>query len=61
MNKIVEILLGLIILLIPIYLWITGTWGLGEAAIIFLKGGIMWLWIILGALVLSLGLADLKS
>jgi len=61
MNKIAEILLGLILLLIPVYLWISGTWGLGSAALVFLKGGIMWLWIIIGIAILLLGLADLKS
>jgi hypothetical protein len=61
MNKFIEILLGLIILLLPIYLWITGLWGLGDAAIVFLKGGVIWLLIFIGATLLSLGLADLKN
>jgi hypothetical protein len=61
MNKFITILLGLIFLLTPIYLWITNFYGLGTAAAIILKGGLMWFFIFLGALSLLIGLSSLKE
>ena len=64
MNKIIGILLGLIFLLVPIYAWIAipgGYWGLGDAALIFLKGGLMWLVLLVGAVSLLVGLSSLKN
>jgi hypothetical protein len=63
MNKWVEILLGLILLVVPIALVLPGmpcaSWGI--AAIEFLKGGIVWLVILLGLLFLMLGISDLRE
>jgi len=61
MNKFIEILIGLILLVIPIYAWITNYWYLGEAALLVLKGGIMWGLILAGILFLVLGISDLKD
>lgn len=64
MNKFVEILLGLILLIAPIYVWVDSgllNWGMGEAALVVLKGGVMWGLIMAGALFLILGISDLKD
>jgi len=61
MNKYLEILIGLIFLLVPIYTWITGDYGFGEAAMIFLKGGLVWLLLGIGVMFLIIGLSDLKD
>ncbi len=61
MNKYLEILIGLILLLVPIYMWIDNTAGFGTAAILFLKGGLVWIFIGIGAMFLIIGLSDLKD
>ena len=61
MNKILEILFGLIILVIPIYAWITNVWSLGDSAFVFLKGGLVWGLIFIGLVLLIVGIADLKK
>jgi len=61
MNKFIEILIGLILLVVPIYAWITNYWYLGEAALLVLKGGIMWGLILAGIMFLVLGISDLKD
>tara|TARA_Y100000034_G_C6716675_1_gene316851 strand:+ start:121 stop:315 length:195 start_codon:yes stop_codon:yes gene_type:complete len=64
MNKWLEILFGLIFVVVPIYLWIAipgGYWGLGEAAVTFFKGGLIWFIILIGLLFLMLGISDLKE
>ena len=61
MNKFIEILAGLILLVAPIYAWITDFWGLGEAALLVLKGGVVWGLIMVGLLFLILGISDLKE
>jgi hypothetical protein len=63
MNKWLEILLGLILLVVPIALVLPGmpldSWGL--AALEVLKGGIVWIVIFVGLLFLMLGISDLKE
>ena len=61
MNKWLELLVGLILIIAAVTAWISGFWEMGEAALIFLKGGIVWILIILGLLFLLLGLSDLKE
>jgi len=63
MNKWAEILLGLILVIAPIYDWMTNYtgWGLGPAALTFLKGGLVWMFILIGLLFLMLGISDLKE
>jgi len=64
MNKIISILIGLVFLVLPIYAWIAipgGLWGFGDAALTFLKGGIMWMLMMIGALLLLMGIAGLKD
>ena len=61
MNKFVEIIVGLLLLIIPIYGWIVNLWGFGDAALVFLKGGIVWVLIMVGLLFLILGISELKD
>jgi hypothetical protein len=65
MNKYFEIIIGLVLLVIPIIVSFgvfgTPTWGFGEAALVVLKGGIVWGLILLGLLFLILGISDLKD
>jgi hypothetical protein len=61
MKKLIEIVSGLILLLVPIYLWITNLWGVGDAALNLLKGGIIWILILLGMILLVLGISELKN
>ena len=61
MNKWAEILVGLILLIVPIYAWIVNFLGMGEAALTFFKGGVVWLVILIGLLFLMLGISDLKE
>ena len=61
MNKWFELLTGLILVNVPIYLWWMNTWNLGEAALTFFKGGLMWFVIMIGLLFITLGISDLKE
>ncbi|MDP1729496.1 MAG: hypothetical protein Q8L27_04805 [archaeon] len=63
MNKWLEILLGLILVIAPIIEWIANYTGLslGAAALTVLKGGIVWGVVLLGLLFLMLGISDLKE
>jgi hypothetical protein len=61
MNKWFEILFGLVLVIAPIYLaWGVFT-GFGIAAIQFLKGGLVWVVILVGLLFVMLGISDLKG
>ena len=60
MNKFISILFGLILLAVGVY----GAFGLpswGEAALSFLKGGIVWLVLLIGLMLVILGISDLKN
>jgi len=61
MNKWLEILLGLVLVIIAVVAWYLDFWGMGVAALTFLKGGIVWLVILIGLLFLMLGISDLKG
>lgn len=61
MNKWLEILVGLIFVIAAVVAWATNFWGMGEAALAFLKGGIVWFVVLLGLLFLMLGISDLKD
>ena len=61
MKSLMEIFAGLVLLLIPIYLWITDYWGFGDAALDLLKGGIIWVLILIGAILLVVGISDLRD
>lgn len=63
MNKWLEILLGLVLLIVPLALILPGmplaSWG--RAALVFLKGGITWLVLLVGLLLIVLGVNDLRN
>lgn len=61
MNKFIEILVGLIFLIIPVYVWIVNLWGFGNAALVVLKGGIMWGLLLVGLLLLVIGISELRE
>lgn len=61
MNKWAEILIGLVLIIVVVYAWMTNIWGFGTAALDFLKGGIIWVIIMIGLLLLVLGISDLKE
>jgi len=61
MNKFITILIGLALLIVPIYAWIAYPSFLGAAALSFLVGGIIWLLILIGAVSLMIGLSSLKD
>jgi len=67
MNRWVEILFGLIILIAVIIIgWYSGEWwgpfwNFKHAAWEFLKGGVVWMLIGIGLLFLMLGISDLRS
>lgn len=68
MNKWTELLLGLILVIGMIIFafysqfWGNGmTWNFWVAAGQFLKGGVFWLVVMVGALFILLGISDLKG
>jgi hypothetical protein len=61
MNKWIEILLGLIFLNGAIFVWWTNFWSFGDAALGFFKGGLVWVVILIGFILIMLGISDLKD
>ena len=61
MNKWIEILIGLILIVVAVYAWGINFLGLGTAALEFFKGGLVWFIILIGLLFLMLGISDLKE
>ncbi|MFH1238211.1 MAG: hypothetical protein ABIH79_03030 [archaeon] len=59
MNKFIGIMTGLVFLIVPIYAWIVNFAGFGTAAIYFLKGGLIWILILIGTVSLVIGLNSL--
>lgn len=61
MKKLLQILAGLIFLAGPIYAWGINWHGLGFATWTFLKGGAMWMAMLIGLVLLVLGVSNLKD
>jgi hypothetical protein len=65
MNKWLELLLGLILvigaIIIAFYSQSWGAWNFWSAAGTFFKGGLFWLVTLVGALFILLGISDLKG
>tara|TARA_Y100000310_G_C20010307_1_gene502637 strand:- start:50 stop:232 length:183 start_codon:yes stop_codon:yes gene_type:complete len=60
MNKWMEILIGLIFVIVPVWAAITySNWG--AATIAFLQGGVICFVVLIGLLFLMLGISDLKE
>jgi len=61
MNKFIELIVGLVLLLVPIYAWIAYPTSIGKDAITFLIGGLVWLLILVGVVFILVGISDLKG
>ena len=61
MNKWFELLTGLILITISVYVIGMNLLGIGTGALIFLKGGMAWFIIMIGLLFIILGISDLKE
>lgn len=61
MNKWAELLVGMIFLIAAIYVGGMNILSMGTAALEFLKGGVIWLVIMVGLLFVMLGISDLKD
>jgi hypothetical protein len=61
MNKWLEILVGLILIVAAVAVWGFNYEGFGVAALTFLKGGLVWMVILVGLLFLMLGISDLRE
>jgi hypothetical protein len=61
MNKWIELLLGLILVIVAVVVWMQDFWGMKAAALAVFKGGIVWAVIGLGLLFILLGISDLKE
>lgn len=65
MNKWLELLLGLILIigaiLVAFYSQTWGIWNFWTAAGEFLKGGLFWFIVMIGVLFVLLGISDLKE
>ena len=61
MNKWLELLIGLILLVGGVYVWGANLLGFGEAALSFLQGGILWLILLIGLALILLGISALKE
>ena len=63
MNKIIKILIGLALVVVPLYLIFPGScmhsWGI--AALDLIKGGITILVLLIGIILIVLGISDLKK
>jgi len=61
MNKFISILFGLILLIAGVLVWGNNWAGFGDAALAFLQGGIVWLVLLIGLMLVILGISDLKD
>lgn len=61
MNKIIQILIGLIILIGVILLAGFNVWNFGTDALIVLKGGLIWIIGLIGLLFIIIGINELKE
>jgi hypothetical protein len=61
MNKYLEIIIGLIILVAGVSLGVLNVWGFGSAMISVLKGGVGWLIVFVGIILVGMGIGDLKE
>ena len=61
MNKWLELIVGLILVAAAVYAWGMNWYGFGDAALSFLKGGIIWFVIMISLLLIILGISDIKD
>jgi hypothetical protein len=61
MNKYLEIIIGLVILIAGVSLAVLNVFGFGSAMLVVLKGGIGWLIVLIGVILVGMGISDLKE
>lgn len=61
MNKWIQIIVGLILLLGGIFVWGMNYFSFGSAALNLLKGGLMWIVLFVGLILVILGISSLKN
>ncbi len=64
MNKWIELILGIILIIAPLYVALShwgAAWGWGQATLEFIMGGIIVGVILLGLLFIILGISDIKG
>jgi len=61
MNKWLELLLGLILLLVPVTLALNNVWGLGSAAWQLIKGAVVVGVALIGLMFIMLGISDMSA
>lgn len=61
MNKILQILIGLIIFIIPIYIWAMDYQGFGTAATELIKGASIGITLLIGGIILLTGFLGLME
>jgi len=66
MNKWLELLIGIVLVIAAIVVWIYSAgwgdfWNFGKAAWEFFKGGLIWFVILIGLLFIILGISDLRE
>jgi hypothetical protein len=61
MNKWLELLIGLILILVPLFIAIKNYWGFGDSTLSFIKGGVIVAVILAGLLFVMIGVSDLKE
>ena len=61
MNKWIELLIGLILLNGAVFVWCMNFLNFGDAALSFLKGGLVWVVILVGLVLIMLGISDLRD
>ena len=61
MNKWIQILLGLILVVVAVYAWGVNFADFGRDALSFLKGGLVWMVIGIGLIFLIIGISELKE
>tara|TARA_Y100000310_G_scaffold287867_1_gene313039 strand:- start:523 stop:708 length:186 start_codon:yes stop_codon:yes gene_type:complete len=61
MNKYLEIIIGLLILIVGVSLAVLNSFRFGTAMLVVLRGGIGWLIILIGIVMVGMGISDLKD
>jgi len=61
MNKWLELLLGLILLIVPVILALNNIWGLGSAAWQLIKGAVVVGVALIGLMFIMLGISDMSA
>lgn len=61
MNKYVEIIVGLVVLVAGVSLGVLNIFGFGNAMLGLLKGSLGWMVILIGSVLIGMGIGDLRN